>query len=145
MVLCGLALFTVSRCSSCVPLASGRAACGVVVRVVLLPIFGLGGLALGALLVLIAFPSVPLDASGARRDLGRPPGRARRVPRLQPPRSRAGLAGAAAGAMLGAWLGFGCAAAPLALLTAVVGAVAGANLMLLVTDYAWIERAALTT
>ena len=45
-----------------------------------------------------------------------------------------GIAAAAVGALTGAWLGFHAADGPLALLTAIVGALAGANLMLIFLD-----------
>jgi hypothetical protein len=100
----------------------------VVIRTVVLPVFGLGGLALGALLTLIAFPSVPFDDTALVVTSVAVPvalGAFLAADRA----GRAGLAGAAAGALLGAWLG--CGAAPLGLLTAVIGAVAGANLVLI--------------
>lgn len=141
MLLCALAGFTLLALLTLVIRRPGRRT-GVVVRVLLLPILGLGGLALGALLVLIAFPTVPLDAiTLAVPSIGLPVALGAHL--ASDRAGRAGLAGAAAGAMLGAWLGFGCAAAPMALLTAVIGAVAGANLMLLVTDYA--SRRTVTT
>jgi hypothetical protein len=48
-----------------------------------------------------------------------------------------GFVGALAAALLGAWLGFHAAADLLALLTAIAGAVAGGNLILLALDVAW--------
>jgi len=45
-----------------------------------------------------------------------------------------GLAAAAAGALIGAWLGFHAATDLLALVTAIAGAVAGANLTLILLD-----------
>ena len=48
-----------------------------------------------------------------------------------------GFAATAGGALLGAWLGFHAAADLLALLTAILGAAAGANLIVLALDIAW--------
>jgi hypothetical protein len=45
-----------------------------------------------------------------------------------------GLAAAAAGSFAGAWLGFHATDGPLALLTAIAGALAGANLTLILID-----------
>jgi phage tail tape-measure protein len=47
---------------------------------------------------------------------------------------RAGFAAAGAGALAGAWLGFSATPVPIALLTAVVGAIAGSNAALLLLD-----------
>jgi hypothetical protein len=54
---------------------------------------------------------------------------------------RAGGAAAGLGALAGAWLGFEAAVVPLALLTAIAGAVAGANLALILLDL-WRARRA---
>jgi pimeloyl-ACP methyl ester carboxylesterase len=52
-----------------------------------------------------------------------------------------GFVAAAVGALAGAWLGFHAAADLLALVTAIVGAAVGANLILLVLDIAWDRQA----
>jgi hypothetical protein len=52
-----------------------------------------------------------------------------------------GFAAAAVGALAGAWLGFHATADLLALVTAIVGAAAGANLTLLALDIAWDRKA----
>jgi hypothetical protein len=61
----------------------------------------------------------------------------------------AGATAALAGALTGAWLGFGVTEDLIRLFTAVVGSVAGANLVLLVLDMAWDlrvrDRSAATT
>jgi hypothetical protein len=48
-----------------------------------------------------------------------------------------GLAAAVGGALVGAWLGFNATEGLFALITAIVGAVAGANLTPLALDIAW--------
>ena len=48
-----------------------------------------------------------------------------------------GLAAAVGGALVGAWLGFHATDRLLALITAIVGAAAGANLAVLALDIAW--------
>jgi hypothetical protein len=52
-----------------------------------------------------------------------------------------GLAAAAAGALAGAWLGFHATTDLLALVTAIAGAVAGANFTLILLDIAWDRQA----
>jgi uncharacterized membrane protein YfcA len=92
-------------------------------------------------IALVAFPALPLDdvalgvlAIGvpigfgiylAWVDRDRPAG-ARRV----------GLVGSMAGALAGAWLGFHAGSGLLAVVTTIVGAALGANLVLLVLDSA---------
>ncbi len=113
----------------------GRIASGAL-RSVWAVVLGLGGWFGAVLLALIVAPSVQIDAAAvvipsvalpvalgaylAWVDLDRP--------------KLAGLACALAGAQLGAWFGFAVAASPIALLTAVVGAVAGTNLLLVAGD-----------
>jgi len=48
-----------------------------------------------------------------------------------------GFAAAAAGTLVGGWLGFNATEDLVALLTAIVGAAAGGNLLLLALDIAW--------
>ncbi len=116
----------------------GRKA-SVLLRSVYTLVLGLGGWFTGVLIVLVAFPTLPLDdpllavlSIGTPIGLGiylawvrydRPAG-ARRV----------GLSGAAMGALVGAWLGFHAATGLTAVVTTIVGAAAGANLILIVFD-----------
>jgi hypothetical protein len=105
-------------------------------------VLGLGGWFFGALIVLTTMPGVPLDdellavlAVGVPVGLG---GYLAWVSRDWSARTKAtGLSGAAGGALLGAWLGFHATDGLFALVTAIVGAVAAANLILLVLDIAW--------
>jgi hypothetical protein len=95
-------------------------------------LLGLGGWSLGALLVWTAFPTVPLDSVDlAVLSIGVPIGvgcfLGWRGPRL------AGAAAALSGAFFGAWLGFGTASGFAAVATTILGAAAGANLMLIAT------------
>jgi hypothetical protein len=102
-------------------------------------VLGVGGWALGALIVMSTMPRVPLDNELlALLSVGVPVGlgvywawfrdTAHTGTKL------AGFAAAAVGALAGAWLGFHVGPGLMALLTAVVGATAGANLTLLVLD-----------
>jgi hypothetical protein len=114
---------------------------GVAVRTVGAAVIGLGGWCAGALLILVAMPTVPIDAEGlAVAAIGTPVALATYwawVHRGDPARTKAaGLAAAAAGAIVGAWLGFSATEAPLALLTAILGACAGANFALIARDIA---------
>jgi hypothetical protein len=52
-----------------------------------------------------------------------------------------GFAAAVAGALVGSWLGVNTTDGLLALITAIVGATVGANLLLLVLDIAWDRQA----
>jgi len=52
----------------------------------------------------------------------------------------AGLSAAVAGALIGGWVGFTCATAMLAVLTTLVGAIAGTNLALIACDIAMETR-----
>jgi pimeloyl-ACP methyl ester carboxylesterase len=103
------------------------------------PVLGLGGWFLGAIVVLVALPTVPLDDELlAALSIGTPIGLGvylAWVDRRRPDRIRTvGLAGAAAGALVGAWLGFHATAGILAVATTIAGAAAGANLPLIVLD-----------
>ena len=102
-------------------------------------VLGLGGWFAAALVALVGFRTVPIDALGlvvastgvpialgiylGWVDLARPA-----VDRWT------GLAIAIAGGVGGAWLGVNCADSPLAILTAIAGAALGANLALIVGD-----------
>jgi pimeloyl-ACP methyl ester carboxylesterase len=102
-------------------------------------VLGLGGWFLGALLVLAVAPTVPLDDGLlAVLSIGSPIGLGiygAWVRRELAPRARtAGLAAAVAGAFVGAWLGFHVTEGMFAVFTTIIGATAGANLILLVLD-----------
>jgi pimeloyl-ACP methyl ester carboxylesterase len=109
-------------------------------------ILGLGGWFLGVLVVLVAFPSVPLDDQLlAVLSIGVPIGLGiywAWVNRDWSAKTKAtGLVAVAAGALVGAWLGFHATTDMLALVTAIAGAAAGANLALITLDIAWDRRA----
>jgi pimeloyl-ACP methyl ester carboxylesterase len=102
-------------------------------------VLGLGGWFLGLLIVITTMPGVPLDDELlALLSVGVPVGLGvylAWVHRDSSAQSRSvGLAAAAAGALAGAWLGFHATTDLLALGTAIVGAVAGANLALVILD-----------
>ena len=98
---------------------------------------GVGGYLLGTLIVLATLPSVPIDSdpvvalsiglgihlAWVHRDWSRE-------------RKGVGLAAAIAGALAGAWLGFHATTGLMALVTAILAAVTGANLVLIVLDMA---------
>jgi pimeloyl-ACP methyl ester carboxylesterase len=115
-------------------------------RSVYAPVLGLGGWFLGVLIVLTAMPAVRIDNEllivlfvSAPVGLGIYLGWVHRGWPAATKRSGGAAAGAAA--LGGAWLGFHAAPGPLALLTAIAGAVAGGNLALLVYDM-WTARSA---
>lgn len=104
-------------------------------------VLGLGGWFLGAIVVMTAMPGVPLDDELlAGLSVGLPVGLgiywawAGRNPSARA--ERLGFPAAVAGALVGAWLGFNATDGLLALLTAIAGAAAAANLMLLALDSA---------
>jgi hypothetical protein len=103
-------------------------------------LLGLGGWFAGALVALIALPSVPVDAELLMIvSIAAPVALASYLAWRHPNRaatSRAGLSAAVAGALIGAWLGFTCATAMLAAVTTLVGAIAGTNLALIGCDIA---------
>ena len=102
-------------------------------------VLGLGGWFLGVVIVITTMPGVPLDNellavlpvavpiglgiywAWVRRD-------------WSATTKTAGFVAAMGGALAGAWLGFNATADLLALVTAIVGATAGANLLLIVRD-----------
>jgi pimeloyl-ACP methyl ester carboxylesterase len=110
-------------------------------------VLGLGGWFLGVLVVLTASLTVPIDdelltvvAVGAPIGLGI---YLAWLNREWPATTRTtGFAAAAAGALAGAWLGFNATDGLTSLITAIVGAAAGANLTLILHDMAtvWQER-----
>ena len=100
-------------------------------------VLGLGGWFIGVLIVLVALPTVPLDNELlAGLSIGAPIGLGTYlawVNRDLAARARhLGLSGAVAGALVGAWLGFHATAGLLAVITTIMGAAVGANLVLLV-------------
>ena len=105
-------------------------------------VLGLGGWLLGVLAVLTAMPGVALDDELlAMLSVGLPVGLGIFLAWVQsdrPSRSNAvGVAAAVAGSLIGAWLGFHATTDLAALVTAIVGAIAGANLTLIGLDIAW--------
>jgi pimeloyl-ACP methyl ester carboxylesterase len=105
-------------------------------------VLGLGGWFLGVLIVITTMPGVALDDELlAVLSVGVPIGLGiywAWVHRdLSAATKTAGFVAAMAGALGGAWMGFNAAADLLALVTAIVGATAGANLMLIVLDITW--------
>jgi pimeloyl-ACP methyl ester carboxylesterase len=104
-------------------------------------VLGLGGWFLGLVVVMNVAPSVALDDGLlAAVSVGVPIGLGifwASVDREAPARATtAGFAAAMVGALGGAWLGFSATAGLAALVTAIAGATAGANLILIVLDMA---------
>jgi pimeloyl-ACP methyl ester carboxylesterase len=102
-------------------------------------VLGLGGWFLGLLVVLTMMPGVPLDSALlATFSIGGPIGLGIYLAwmhRDRPaPTKSTGFAAAMGGALVGAWLGFIAAGDLLALVTAIVGAAAGANLAVILFD-----------
>jgi CDP-diglyceride synthetase len=108
-------------------------------------LLGVGGWCAGALIVLTLLPAVPLDDELlAAFSIGIPIGLVVYLAWVQrgwsARTSATGFAAAVGGALVGAWLGFHTIGTPLALLTTVLGAIAGANLLLVGLDIAWDVR-----
>ena len=104
-------------------------------------ILGLGGLLLGMLIVLTTMHSVPVDDELlVALSIGLPVGLGIYLAwvnrELSSESKRVGLAASLASALAGAWLGFHATLGLPALATAVLGAVAGANLVLIMIDIA---------
>ncbi len=111
-------------------------------RSVYLLVLGLGGWLTGLMILLVAFPTVPLDnALLAVLSIGTPiafgtyfawvnPNRAARATTI-------GIFAVTAGTLLGAWLGFEVKTGLFAVITTILGAAVGANLSLLTLDIAW--------
>ena len=105
-------------------------------------VLGLGGWFLGVLVVLVAFPSLPIDdAALGVLSVGVPVGLGiywAWVNRDWATKTKAaGFAAAAGGALVGAWLGFHATEGLLAVITTIAGAAVGANLTLIILDIAW--------
>ncbi|HXV34748.1 MAG TPA: alpha/beta fold hydrolase [Gaiellaceae bacterium] len=110
-----------------------------VLRSLWAPVLGLGGWLAGVLVVTTTMPGVPLDDELlAALSVGLPVGLGIYLAwtsREKPAETKAiGFAAALAGALAGAWLGFHATENLLALLTAIGGSVAGANLTLILLD-----------
>jgi pimeloyl-ACP methyl ester carboxylesterase len=123
----------------------GRKA-GAAVRALYVVLLGIGGWFVGALIVLTALPTVPLDdALLSALSAGVPIGFGvyfAWVNRDWSARTKAiGFAAAAGGALVGAWLGFNVMEGLFALVTTIAGAAAGANLTVLGLDIAWDRQA----
>jgi pimeloyl-ACP methyl ester carboxylesterase len=104
-------------------------------------VLGLGGWFLGVLIVITTMRGVPLDDELlAVVSVGTPVGLGIYYAWVDRDRSArtttAGFVAATAGALVGAWLGFNATADLLALVTSIIGATLGANLVLLVLDIA---------
>ena len=104
-------------------------------------VLGLGGWFAGVLIVITTMPAVPLDDELlAGLSVGVPIGLGvylAWVNRDRPAETKAmGFAAALAGGLVGAWLGFNATTDLVALLPAIVGATAGANLTLILLDMA---------
>jgi pimeloyl-ACP methyl ester carboxylesterase len=102
-------------------------------------VLGLGGWFLGVLLVITTMPGTPLDDQWlATLSVGLPVALGIYYAWLNrdwPARTRlTGFVAAVVGGLVAAWLGFHAGADLLALVTAIVGAAAGANLMLIALD-----------
>jgi pimeloyl-ACP methyl ester carboxylesterase len=102
-------------------------------------VLGLGGWFAGVLLVLTTMPGIPIDDPWlATLSVGLPVGLGiyfAWLNRAWSARIKAvGLASGLVGGLVGAWLGFHSAPDLLALFTAIVGSMAGANLALIVLD-----------
>ena len=109
---------------------------GATLRSLYAVVLGLGGWFLGALTVMTTMPGVPLDDEVlAVLAVGVPVGLGVYLAWVQQDRNKgAGMLGAAAGSLVGAWMGFHVTAGPSAVFTAIAGAVAGANLTLILLD-----------
>ena len=102
-------------------------------------ILGLGGWSLGVLIVLTTSSTIPIDGQVlAVVSIGVPIALAIYLAWVNHDRqsnaNTLGVAAAAAGGLAGAWLGFHATDGLIALITAIVGAIVGANLILLALD-----------
>jgi pimeloyl-ACP methyl ester carboxylesterase len=105
-------------------------------------LLGLGGWFIGVLIVLTALPTVPIDDELlAALSVGLPIGLGIYFAWVNrgwtATTKTTGFAAAAAGALVGAWLGFNAIEGLFALVTAIAGAIVGANLTLVLLDVAW--------
>jgi pimeloyl-ACP methyl ester carboxylesterase len=109
-------------------------------------VLGLGGWFAGVLVVVTTMPGTPLDDQRlATLSVGLPVGLgiywAWRNREWMAATKLAGFVAAIGGALLGAWLGFHAGADLLALVTAILGAIAGGNLTLVLLDVVWDRKA----
>jgi uncharacterized membrane protein YdfJ with MMPL/SSD domain/pimeloyl-ACP methyl ester carboxylesterase len=113
----------------------GRTA-SVLLRSVFTVVLGLAGWLAGVVVVLLAFPTVPLDDPVlAIVSIGVPIALGVYLAWVdRDRRKRFGLAWALAGALVGAWAGFQAGTGLLAVVTTIIGAAVGANLLLLALD-----------
>jgi pimeloyl-ACP methyl ester carboxylesterase len=112
---------------------------GVAVRSAYVFVLGLGGWFVGVLIVLTALPTVALDSELlAGLSIGVPVGLGIYLAWLHADRDgrtkAIGLAASLAGALVGAWLGFNVMSGLFAVITTILGAQVGANLLLIVFD-----------
>ena len=112
-----------------------------ILRSVYLLVLGLGGWFIGLIIVLVAFPTVPLNSElMAVLSIGTPIGLGTYLAWVNPDRpakaTRIGIWVALTGALVGALLGFNATAGIMAVITTIIGAAAGANLGLIALDVA---------
>jgi hypothetical protein len=115
-------------------------------RSVYVLVLGLGGWFVGVLIVLTAFPTVPIDDElVAALSVGMPIGLGVYLAWVHRDWSArvktTGFAAAMACALVGAWLGFAVVDGLASLLTTIAGAAVGANLALVLLDITWARRA----
>ncbi|HEY6887491.1 MAG TPA: alpha/beta hydrolase [Solirubrobacter sp.] len=143
--LLGLALFAFASLAWMAWRVRARGRLGRVTRVLARSLWavliGLGGWFAVSLFVLVVTPSVPVDAvvplvGGMAVPVALASYCGWRTP-SRPASKAVGLGVTLAGAVLGGWLGVHCATMPLALVTTLVGTVAGANLALIACDIAF--------
>jgi hypothetical protein len=123
----------------------GRTA-SAVLRSVYPLILGLGGWSLGVLIVLTTSSTIPIDDQLlAVVSIGVPIGLGIYLAWVNRDRqsnaNTIGFAAAVGGGLAGAWLGFNATSGLLSLITAIVGATVGANLILLALDISWDRQA----
>ncbi len=112
-----------------------------ILRSVYLLVLGLGGWFIGLIIVLVAFPTVPLESElMAVLSIGTPIGLGTYfawVNRDRPAKATTiGIWVALTGALVGALLGFNATTGLIAVITTIIGAAAGANLGLIALDIA---------
>jgi pimeloyl-ACP methyl ester carboxylesterase len=115
---------------------------GAVLRTLYPVVLGLGGWFIGVLIAITTMPGVPLDDELlVALSVGVPVGLGIYLAWVNRSWSAGikatGFAAAVASALVGGWLGLHAAEGLLALVTAIAGAIAGANLILLALDIAW--------
>jgi hypothetical protein len=116
------------------------------VRSLLPVVLGLGGWFTGVIVALVALPATPIDSVAlAVVSIGMPIGLGISwawAGRDAPARGRTtGTVLALAGALAGSWFGFHAITGLFAVMTAIAGATAGANVVLIVLDMTWAPAA----